>query len=151
MHRRFLRGAGIAVALGLVTAVPAQAYTWRSSSSTAMWATLSGHNAAGAYGTWYVSAGSNLATFYPNVYAANTTEGGAYARADHSLSSNNVSWFAGPSARTADWNSKSWHQLPKSVTLPSSGRYVKTLVTVGLDRRLQSDPTHTTSIPTQGY
>jgi hypothetical protein len=144
-----MRAAGLAVALGLVTAVPAHAYTWRASPAKAMWASYHGKHAAGAYGTWYVNKSTNRVTFYPNVYAAKP--GGAYAQASMSVSSDNRSWAAGPQLKSAKWKQASWHQYPMSVTLPGSLSYVKTLVSVGYSVPLAPDPMHTVSIPVQRY
>jgi len=151
MLRNLMRAAGLAVALGLVTAVPAHAYTWRASAAKAMWATYDGKHAAGAYGTWYVNASTNRVTFYPNVYAAQTGYGGAYAQASMSVSADGHSWRAGPQLKTKKWNHRSWHQLPKAATLPGTSSFVKTLVSVGLDRPLAADPLHTVAIPVQRY
>src|SRR3954451_22221436 len=151
MIRNLTRAAGLAVALSLVAAVPAQAYTWRASPSKAIWAKLSGAKAAGAYGTWYVNARTDRVTFYPNVYAARTHDHGAYAQTTTVVSDNGHVWTVGPSAKTASWNRKSWHQYPKAFTLPGHSHYVRAKVSVGLNRRLATDPMHTIDLPTMKY
>jgi hypothetical protein len=151
MIRHLMRAAGLAVAVSLLAAVPAQAYTWRASPSKAIWATLSGHKAAGAYGTWYVNSSTNRVTFFPNVYAATTAYGGAFAQTNTVVGDDGRHWTAGPGAKTPTWNHKSWHQYPKAFALPGYNHYVKASVSVGLQRRLAFDPVHTITLPVMRY
>jgi hypothetical protein len=151
MIRNLMRAAALALGLSLLAAAPAQAYTWAASPSKAIWATFHGTKAAGAYGTWYVNASTNTVTFYPNVYASRTSQQGAYAQTTTVVSENGSTWSPGPSAKTGSWNKQSWHQYPKAFALPGRSHYVRAKVSVGLKRRLASDPMHTIDLPRMRY